>query len=358
MSGGVDSSVAAMLSCRQAADVRGIFVHSWRDADDKGCAAASLDVQDAYSVAASLGIAIRTLDLCEDYAEAVFKPFIEQYRRGLTPNPDILCNSEVKFRSLLDAATSSGAEYLVTGHYAGIRQTSDCFELVQAADQTKDQTYFLYRLTQRQLSLARFPLADLHKSEVRSMAAAAGLVTCDKKDSTGICFIGEKRLPEFLGQWIDTEQGDICTLEGQVLGQHVGACFYTIGQRQGLGIGGVPGGNGAWYVCGKDMANNNVYAVQGHDHPMLYSQALKLHALHWIATPPAENVLSACTCRLRHGGALVPCRVEASGDSAVVHFATAQRAAAPGQSVVFYHNQVCLGGAIICLGDNGRALIP
>ena len=361
MSGGVDSSVAALLGRGQYDHVSGIFAKSWNeDPDDEGCATASLDAQDAYSVAASLGIAVRTLDLCNDYSELVFKDFIEQYRQGFTPNPDILCNSEVKFLGLLNSAMAEGAEYMLTGHYAGSRQTDDGIELLQARDKTKDQSYFLYRLNQEQLARARFPLADMLKTEVRAMAAEAGLVTCDKKDSTGICFIGEKQLRQFLGKWIPGEAGDICTPGGKVIGQHHGACFYTIGQRRGLGIGGLsdtPGDSRAWYVCGKDIASNKVYAVQGHDNPELYCKSVKLHSPHWIAGKiPPEKLLRSCNCRLRHGGKLVPCSLNADSSSVTVRFATAQWAAAPGQSIVFYHGEVCLGGAIIELGVDGQAL--
>ena len=358
MSGGVDSSVAALISHRQPGGASGIYAVSWREDGDKDCSSASLDAQDAYSVAASLGMAMRTVDLCADYSDLVFKDFIDQYRQGLTPNPDVLCNSEVKFRGLLEAAMADGAECLVTGHYVGSRPGSDGIELLQATDQAKDQSYFLYRLTQAQLAKARFPLANMRKGEVRDMAARAGLVTCDKKDSTGICFIGERQLRPFLSKWIRTEAGDICTPEGVVLGQHQGACLYTIGQRQGLGIGGQPGGSGAWYVCGKDIAANRLYVVQEHDHPLLLSRSLGTRSLHWIGGEPPEAILQRCSCRLRHGGALVPCSVEADGDSATVRLGTAQRAAAPGQSAVFYHDGVCLGGAIIALGEDGRALAP
>jgi tRNA-specific 2-thiouridylase len=281
----------------------------------------------------------------------VFALFLQEYRAGRTPNPDVLCNSEIKFRAFLDYAIDLGADYIATGHYARVEHRHNASRLLRAADDNKDQTYFLYRLNQHQLSHSLFPLGDLHKTKVRQLAEQAGFINHSKKDSTGICFIGERRFKAFLSRYIPAQPGDIVDPEGHIIGQHSGLMYYTIGQRQGLGIGGRHGAAEApWFVAGKDMARNVLLAVQGHQHPLLLHRHLRAKQLSWISgqAPDLQTKLEA---RIRHRQGLQPCRIiEHDGERCCVVFDQAQRAIAPGQSLVLYQQQQCLGGGIIEAG--------
>ena len=352
LSGGVDSSVAALLLKRAGYRVEGVFMRNWHEAPEtereEGCAQVALDAQDAYSVAASLGIPVRTLDFSADYRERVFLPFIEEYRAGRTPNPDILCNSEIKFRAFLDHAMQTGADRVATGHYARLGERDGRIELLTGCDADKDQTYFLHRLDQGQLAHLLFPLGEMDKKTVRALAAEAGLITCDKKDSAGICFIGERRFRRFLERYLPQREGEIRSPEGRRLGHHRGAWFYTIGQRRDLGIGGQSDcPEGAWYIADKDTKRNVIYAVQGAGHPLLHSQELLTEPPHWIAGAPPALPLR-CLTRIRHRQRPQACTIAASeAGGCRVRFERPQRAIAPGQSVVFYRGPACLGGAVI-----------
>ncbi|MEN8214387.1 MAG: tRNA 2-thiouridine(34) synthase MnmA, partial [Pseudomonadota bacterium] len=273
--------------------------------------------------------------------------FLDEYRAGRTPNPDVLCNREIKFKAFLDHALNLGADAIATGHYAGVQQAGDHYQLVRAKDDNKDQTYFLYLLNQHQLSHARFPLAEIDKSEVRRLARLAGLKTHDKRDSTGICFIGERRFRDFLSRYLPAQPGIIETPDGKKIGDHQGLMYYTIGQRQGLGIGGLKGsGDTPWFVAAKDLQRNVLIAVQGKDHPLLFSRALLARQTHWIAQQPAFPL--RCLARCRHRQPLQACTVTRQEPGALhVAFDTPQRAVTPGQAVVFYQQQLCLGGATI-----------
>ena len=348
LSGGVDSSVAAWLLQQQGLSVQAIYMQNWQEPDGRGCEQARLDAQDAYSVAASLCIPIHTANLSECYQEQVFAPCLEAFRQGLTPNPDVLCNQYIKFRAFLDHAMALGADCIATGHYARVRRHAGTLQLLRALDTHKDQSYFLYRLDQEQLARVRFPLGELQKSAVRRMATQVGLVTCDKPDSTGICFIGEQNFRAFLGRYLPLQNGDIVTTDGRKLGTHDGIWFHTIGQRRGLGIGGSRDGSGApWYVAAKDPAQNRLVVVQGAQHPDLYASEAEGTDCHWIAgvapTPPCR-----CEVRLRHGQPLQGCTLtDISTRHCRVRFDTPQWAVAPGQSMVFYTGEHCLGGSII-----------
>ncbi|NIO38966.1 MAG: tRNA 2-thiouridine(34) synthase MnmA [Burkholderiales bacterium] len=344
LSGGVDSSVAAWLLKNQGFEVIGLFMKNWEDDDDDQYCSSRQDLIDAVSVADIIGIDVETVNFSAEYKERVFNNFLSEYQAGRTPNPDVLCNAEIKFRAFLDHAIGLGAETIATGHYAQVREVNGRFELLKAEDGTKDQSYFLYRLNQEQLSRTRFPLGQLHKRNVRELAKKIGLPNFDKKDSTGICFIGERPFREFLGRYLPDRPGDIVTTDGQQVGAHSGLMYYTIGQRHGLGIGGQ---GEPWYVARKDVGSNQLTVVQGHDHPALVSDALVAKELSWISgsSPQAHGVYSAKT-RYRQNDA--PCELQ-SIDSAQceVRFAEPQWAVTPGQSVVVYESLVCLGGGII-----------
>ncbi len=347
MSGGVDSSVAALLLQREGHEVSGVFMDNWEDRDpDSGCHA-DVDRKDALAVCARLGIPFHSTSFAAEYRARVFAQFLDEYRAGRTPNPDVLCNREIKFGCFLAAARDAGAEKLATGHYARVARTRGRFRLLRARDQSKDQTYFLHTLDQQQLAAARFPLGDLLKREVREMAAEAGLPVAAKKDSTGICFIGERDFRSFLAGYLPAQPGEIRTARGEAVGEHAGAMFYTPGQRSGLHIGGRADGSGeAWYVVGKDVGANVVYVDQGHDSPWLQSRTLVAGDVHWIAgVPPA--VAFECTAMTRYRQSPRPCRVEVDGATCKVRFDAPQRAVAPGQSVVFYRGEECLGGGVI-----------
>ncbi|MGD2112643.1 MAG: tRNA 2-thiouridine(34) synthase MnmA [Gammaproteobacteria bacterium] len=347
LSGGVDSAVAAMRLLKDGHEVSAVFMKNWDDDDDAGFCPAAQDLADARDVAQRLGIELQTVSFSAEYWNRVFAFFLEECAAGRTPSPDIICNREIKFRAFLDHALRLGAGYIATGHYARIVY-APVVRLLRGVDERKDQTYFLHTLDRDQLARSLFPLGGLYKHEVRTMARAAGFANHAKKDSTGICFIGERRFDEFLARYLAARPGDIRTLDGKTIGWHRGLMFYTIGQRQGLGIGGRKQGSGEpWYVAGKDMDANVLYVVQGHSHPALFKPGLLASHVHWIAgTSPGAGF--ACTARIRHQQPVQACRVFSDGTTGCrVEFAQPQRAIAPGQSVVFYAGDECLGGAII-----------
>jgi tRNA-specific 2-thiouridylase len=342
ISGGVDSAVAALLLKRAGHDVTGVFMKNWEEDDTASRCSAAEDLKVARAVCEIIGIALRTVNFSAEYWDRVFSYFVAEYRAGRTPNPDVLCNKEIKFRSFLDHALTLGADKIATGHYARVDAVDGRYRLLTATDRDKDQTYFLYLLGQAQLGRTLFPIGALTKPEVRDIARQAGLPNFDRRDSTGICFIGERDFRSFLARYIPAQRGEIQTLEGERKGEHEGAMYYTIGQRQGLGIG---GRGEAWYVVGKDVGRNVVYVAQGEHHPALYSSALLAEQVHWIGTaPPLPARLSA---KNRYRQTAQPCTVLAHGTGLRVDFDRPQRAVTPGQSVVFYDGDACLGGAII-----------
>jgi tRNA-specific 2-thiouridylase len=358
MSGGVDSSVTAWLLKQQGYEVLGLFMKNWEDDDDSEYCSTRQDWLDAASVADVIGIDIEAVNFAAEYKDRVFADFLREYSAGRTPNPDVLCNAEIKFKAFLDHAMSLGAEHIATGHYARVRQRRMPdgrirHELLKAVDQSKDQSYFLHRLNQQQLERTLFPLGEIHKTEVRRIAQSLQLPNAAKKDSTGICFIGERPFREFLNRYLPTHPGPIKTPEGQVLGQHQGLAFYTLGQRKGLGIGGVKGTQrddgtaDAWYTARKDLESNTLYVVQGHDHPWLLAHRLQAQDASWVAGhAPAAGPYSAKT---RYRQADSDCVLDASSDDGtfVLSFPDNQWAVTPGQSAVLYDGDVCLGGGII-----------
>jgi len=355
MSGGVDSSVAALLLKQQGYEVSGLFMKNWEDDDTSEYCAAREDLVDAVAVAEKIGIEIDVVNFSSEYKERVFGNFLHEYQAGRTPNPDVLCNAEIKFRAFLDHAVGLGADWIATGHYAQVREVDGLHQLLKSEDGTKDQSYFLYRLDQAQLARTLFPLGKLYKRDVREIARRAGLAVHDKKDSTGICFIGERPFREFLNRYLPDNPGDIRTPEGRLLGRHHGLMFYTIGQRQGLGIGGSRDGAGdPWYVAAKDVRANRLIAVQGHDHPALLADRLTALDLNWVSgTPPHCNWVYTAKTRYRQKDAA--CTLVAAGaERCVIEFAEPQWAVTPGQSVVVYESQVCLGGGIIESGERMR----
>ena len=348
MSGGVDSSVTALLLKEQGYDVVGLFMKNWEDDDTDEYCSSKQDLIDAVSVADHIGIDIEAVNFSKEYKDKVFANFLAEYRAGRTPNPDILCNSEIKFRAFLDHAMAMGADKIATGHYAQVREVDGLFQLLKAEDGSKDQSYFLYRLNQAQLSVSMFPLGKYLKREVREIARKAGIPTSEKKDSTGICFIGERPFREFLQRYMPTEPGDMRTPEGKVVGRHNGLMYYTYGQRQGLGIGGSREGDGEpWYAAAKDLEKNELIVVQGHDHPLLLKDSLQADQMHWIAGhAPRTHWVYAAKTRYRQADA--PCEIDAiEGERCEVRFGQPQWAVTPGQSVVVYESNVCLGGGII-----------
>ncbi len=348
MSGGVDSSVTALLLKQQGYDVVGLFMKNWEDDDSEEYCSSRQDLLDAVSVADIIGIPIEAVNFSKEYKERVFSEFLREYQAGRTPNPDILCNAEIKFKAFLDHAMQLGADTIATGHYAQVLETDGLFQLLKASDGSKDQSYFLHRLNQAQLGRAMFPLGKLLKSQVRSIAERHGLPNHDKRDSTGICFIGERPFREFLNRYLPAQPGEMVTPEGRRAGQHIGLAFYTIGQRQGLGIGGAREATGEpWFVCGKDMANNRLIVVQGHDHPALLGKNLTALDSHWISGS-APEIGHRYAAKTRYRQADAPCRLtKTDGSACAVAFDEAQWAVTPGQSVVIYDGDVCMGGAII-----------
>jgi tRNA-specific 2-thiouridylase len=359
MSGGVDSSVAAWLLKEQGLDVVGVFMKNWEDDDTDEYCTSRVDLVDAASVADVIGIELHAVNFAREYRERVFAHFLRDYAAGRTPNPDVLCNSEIKFRAFLDHALALGARHIATGHYARLGRADDArVTLRKARDAAKDQSYFLHRLTQAQLAPVLFPLGELTKGEVRALARKAGLPTSAKKDSTGICFIGERPFRDFLARYLPRTPGEIVTPDGEVMGQHAGLAYYTHGQRQGLGIGGVRGvGEGAWYVAGKDIAANRLVVVRGHDHPLLRAQLLDAVDLHWIAGEPP--LPGRYTAKTRYRMADAACEVSLPADARDaapppaasqrlrVRFDAPQWAPTPGQYLVLYAGDACLGGGVI-----------
>lgn len=357
LSGGVDSAVTAWLLKQAGHEVIGIFMKNWEDDDDSEHCTSRQDFLDAAAVADVIGIDIEHVNFAAEYKDRVFAEFLREYQAGRTPNPDVLCNAEIKFKAFLDHAMRLGAEKIATGHYARQRlnPATGRHELLKGADPAKDQSYFLHRLTQAQLSRALFPVGDLRKSDVRRIAAEAGLPNAKKKDSTGICFIGERPFREFLGRYLQTRPGPIKTSQGRTIGQHMGLSFYTLGQRQGLGIGGIkekgaPRGGGdhaPWFVARKDMAANTLYAVQGHDHPWLLSESLTFGDASWIAGEPPPLAAFSAKTRYRQQDAACTLQAGSAPDTFCLRFAQPQWAVTPGQSAVLYDGPVCLGGGII-----------
>jgi len=349
LSGGVDSAVAAALLIEAGHAVEAVFMKNWEEDDTAEHCSAAADLADAQAVADRLGIPLQAVNFATEYWDRVFARFLEEYRAGRTPNPDVLCNREIKFRAFLDYALSRGADAIATGHYARRLERPDGVHLMQAADADKDQTYFLHSLDQSQLRHALFPLADLTKPQVRGLARVRGLPNHARRDSTGICFIGERRFRDFLRRFLPARPGEVRTPEGALLGRHDGLMYYTLGQRHGIGVGGVRGaGDAPWFVVGKDLASNTLLVAQGHDHPLLYSSSLRATDLSWVlGAPPAGPF--RCHARCRHRQPLQDCAVTPSSDgrAAKVRFGQPQRAVTPGQSVVLYRDGECLGGGVI-----------
>ncbi len=358
LSGGVDSAVSAYLLKQQGHEVVGIFMKNWEDDDDSDYCSSNVDFVDAAAVADVLGIEIEHVNFAAEYKDRVFAEFLREYQGGRTPNPDILCNAEIKFKAFLDHAFSVGADKIATGHYARVREitasTGPEFQLLKGLDASKDQSYFLHRLHQTQLSKTWFPVGELHKTEVRRIASEIGLPNAKKKDSTGICFIGERPFREFLNRYIANAPGPIQDERGRTLGTHVGLSFYTLGQRQGLGIGGIKdkgaqrgsGDHAPWFVARKDLVHNTLFVVQGHDHPWLLSERLSADDLSWCApTAPAPGRFAAKT-RYRQNDAPCTLRYNDKGELALA-FDEPQWAVTPGQSAVLYDGEVCLGGGVI-----------
>jgi len=354
LSGGVDSAVSAWLLKQQGHEVVGIFMKNWEDDDDDEYCSSNIDFVDAAAVADVIGIEIEHVNFAADYKDRVFAEFLREYQAGRTPNPDVLCNAEIKFKAFLDHALRLGAEKIATGHYARVRDTGQGFELLKGLDPLKDQSYFLHRLTQAQLSKTLFPVGELPKTEVRRLAEEIGLPNAKKKDSTGICFIGERPFREFLNRYLANTPGPIKDDRDRTIGEHVGLSFYTLGQRKGIGIGGLKergaarGGNdhAPWFVARKDIAANTLYVVQGHGHPWLLSNALEADDASWVAGhPPAATGLGAKT---RYRQADAACTFDGDGATAFgLRFAQSQWAATPGQSAVLYDGEICLGGGVI-----------
>lgn len=347
MSGGVDSSVAALILQRAGRDIAGLFMQNWEEDERFGECHAERDRADAVRVCAKLGIPFHARNFAAEYWDRVFAHFLDEYRAGRTPNPDVLCNREIKFKTFLDEARALGAEKIATGHYARTDELDGRHRLLRGVDVNKDQSYFLYALGQKQLAATLFPIGKLPKPEVRGMAREAGLPTHDKKDSTGICFIGERDFREFLGHYIPAQRGEIRTPDGKRVGEHDGVMYYTVGQRSGLGIGGRrDAGGGPWYVVGKDVVANILFVAQGNATSWLDSTRLTASELSWTTgSPPAAEF--ACTAKTRYRQPDQACRVQMRDDGCMVEFEAPQRAVTPGQSVVFYHDEECLGGGVI-----------
>ncbi len=363
LSGGVDSAVTAWLLKQQGHEVIGIFMKNWEDDDDSEFCSSRQDFLDAASVADVIGIEIEHVNFAADYKDRVFAEFLREYQAGRTPNPDVLCNAEIKFKAFLDHAMRLGAEKIATGHYARVRTVADAsfdggqrVELLKGLDPLKDQSYFLHRLNQAQLAKTMFPVGELPKTEVRRIAAEIKLPNAKKKDSTGICFIGERPFREFLNRYLSNTPGPILDDRGRKLGEHVGLSFYTLGQRKGIGIGGVkekgaPRGGGEhepWFVARKDLDKNTLYVVQGHDHPWLQQHTLVADDLSWVDGRGPQVGEAGLGAKTRYRQADAPCSVTAADAQAIgLHFPDAQWAVTPGQSAVLYRGDVCLGGGVI-----------
>jgi len=346
MSGGVDSSVAALLLKQQGYDVVGIFMKNWDETDDFGYCTSAEDYEDVRRVCDQIGIPYYSVNFEKEYWDRVFTYFLDEYKNGRTPNPDVMCNKEIKFKAFLDHALKLGADYLATGHYAQVDFNDGEYRLLRGADNNKDQTYFLNQLNQYQLSKAMFPIGHLQKKDLRQIAKDAELATATKKDSTGICFIGERNFKEFLSNYLPAQPGEMISLEGEVKGKHDGLMYYTLGQRKGLGIGGAGTGE-PWFVVGKDLEKNILYVTQGESHPSLYSDGLIATDLQWVSEKPKKSVFK-CTAKFRYRQPDQSVTVYIEKDSTCkVTFDEPQKAITPGQAVVFYDGDVCLGGATI-----------
>ncbi|WP_409306051.1 tRNA 2-thiouridine(34) synthase MnmA [Peribacillus sp. SCS-155] len=344
MSGGVDSSVAALLLKNQGYDVVGIFMKNWDDTDENGVCTATEDYNDVIAVCNQIGIPYYAVNFEKQYWDKVFTYFLDEYKAGRTPNPDVMCNKEIKFKAFLEHAVSLGADYLATGHYAQVEYRDGEYKMLRGADENKDQTYFLNQLTQSQLEKVMFPLGHIDKKQVREIAKEAGLATAAKKDSTGICFIGERNFKEFLSNYLPAQPGDMQTLDGEVMGRHDGLMYYTIGQRHGLGIG---GSGDPWFVVGKDLKENILYVGQGFDNEKLYSTSINAVNVSWVSDKAPDTDLS-CTAKFRYRQEdnKVTVKVTEGGNAQVI-FDKPIRAVTPGQAVVFYDGKVCLGGGTI-----------
>lgn len=353
MSGGVDSSVSALLLKQQGYQVEGLFMKNWDEDDGTEYCTAKADLVDAEMVCERIGIKLHTANFAAEYWDNVFEHFLEEYKAGRTPNPDILCNREIKFKVFMEYARVLGGELIATGHYVRRADRDGHAHLLKGLDPNKDQSYFLHAVGEAEFAKSLFPVGELEKPEVRRIAEEHGLVTHNKKDSTGICFIGERRFKDFLQQYLPAQPGQIQTPDGKVIGEHMGLMYHTIGQRQGLGIGGVKGANEEpWFVAQKDLTRNVLVVVQGTDHPLLYTNHLIAQQAHWInGTPPLSTF--SCTAKTRYRQPDQECVVTLMADGTLdVSFEQPQRAVTPGQSVVFYQDDICLGGAVIESTDN------
>lgn len=347
MSGGVDSSVAAYLLLQQNYQVEGLFMKNWDEDDGTEYCTAKADLADAKQVCDKLGITLHTANFAADYWGNVFEHFLEEYKAGRTPNPDILCNREIKFKVFLDYARILGADFIATGHYTRLKHDNNHSYLLKGRDNNKDQSYFLHAVTEQAFMKTLFPVGELEKPEVRQIAAKQGFITSTKKDSTGICFIGERRFKDFLEQYLPAQPGEMRTPEGKLMGEHHGLMFYTLGQRQGLGIGGVKEGNEEpWYTLDKDLDNNVLIVGQGAQHSLLFTDTLSATEINWINGLPGKHSFH-CTAKTRYRQPDQACRVEITNNHCNVHFQQPQRAVTPGQSVVFYQGEICLGGGVI-----------
>lgn len=349
MSGGVDSSVTALLLKEQGYEVIGIFMKNWDDTDEFGYCTATEDYKDVQAVAQQIGIPYYSVNFEKEYWDKVFQYFLDEYKKGRTPNPDVMCNKEIKFKAFLDYAMDLGADYVATGHYAQVKRDEDgTVHMLRGVDDNKDQTYFLNQLSQEQLAKVLFPLGGMQKSEVRRIAEMAGLKTAKKKDSTGICFIGEKNFKEFLSNYLPAVSGNMLTLDGKKMGEHAGLMYYTIGQRKGLGIGGGGESDEPWFVIGKDLASNTLYVGQGYHHEMLYADHLDASDIHFTQDGKMPQSFQ-CTAKFRYRQKDVPVTVRLNEDqtAATIVFDEPVRAITPGQAVVFYDGMECLGGGTI-----------
>lgn len=344
MSGGVDSSVAALLLKEQGYEVHGLFMTNWEE-DEEGYCTAAEDLQDARKVAERIGIPLHHVNFAKEYRERVFSYFLDEYKAGRTPNPDVLCNREIKFGAFMDYAKRLGGDLIATGHYARLIERHGRQCLAKAIDTNKDQSYFLHAVAPDAFQSTLFPLGELEKPDIRQRATEAGLHVHKKKDSTGICFIGERPFKQFLQTFLPAQPGKMQSVDGQVLGEHSGLMYYTIGQRQGLGIGGVKGApDEPWYVVEKDLDSNTLIVAQG-EHPLLYTNHLRAERLHWLIEPASLSL--SCTAKTRYRQDDQACEVTISGDEVSARFSEPQRAVTPGQFVVFYQNELCLGGGVI-----------
>ena len=354
ISGGVDSAVTALLLKREGHDVTGLFMKNWEEDDADGRCSAEEDLKMARAVCETVGIPLKTVNFSTEYWDRVFSYFLAEYQAGRTPNPDVLCNKEIKFKAFLEHALTLGAEYIATGHYARVHREGTQHRLLKACDTNKDQTYFLYLLGQKELARTLFPLGELTKPQVRTLAQAASLPNFDRRDSTGICFIGERDFKSFLARYLPAQSGEMRTLAGTLMGKHDGAMYYTIGQRHGLGIGGE---GEAWYVVGKDVPRNILYVEQGEHHPALYSEALIARQLHWIGGDAPRLSQNLCA-KTRYRQPDQDCHLTTQDDGLRVTFDAPQRAITPGQSVVFYDSEECLGGGVIELAITSKETLP